>query len=147
MSCWRARAPPRSSRFTASCSIRFVPRRPPCTACERSADPTASAEQTPSPTNSSPILGLLGDADLLAEIHVLDRLEERDPLLLWPLERLAAADEPHAARALVDDRRLHRLDHVVVARRPAAVDEPDPPHVAVHDLIAGEIDRVIRRQL
>ena len=70
------------------------------------------------------------------------------PSLQRALEGLAAHDEPHAAGPLVDDRGPHGLREVAGAGGLAArVDEPDPPRVAVHDLPAGEVDRVVGRQL
>ena len=58
----------------------------------------------------------LGDRDLLGEIHVLDRVEQRRAFLHRTLERLAARDQAHAAGALVDHRRLHRFLQIAFAR-------------------------------
>src|SRR5690606_40731585 len=58
--------------------------------------------------------------DVLRQIDVLDGVEQLDALLHRALECLAAADQPHAAAALVDDRRAHRLGEVALAGRGAA---------------------------
>src|SRR5262245_15525057 len=42
-----------------------------------------------------------GDRDFVAEVDVLDRVQEGDAVLARALERLAAGDQPHAAAALV----------------------------------------------
>ena len=71
-----------------------------------------------------------------------------DALFHRSLERLAADDEPHAARPLVDDRGPHGLGKVRGAGRLAAgVDEPDAARIAVDDLPAGQVDRVVGREL
>jgi hypothetical protein len=57
-------------------------------------------------------------------------------------------DRAHAAAAFVDDRRAHGFGQVAGAFRLAAgVDQPDAAHVAVGNLIAHEIDRVVTTEL
>ena len=63
------------------------------------------------------------------------------------LERLAAGDEPLTAGALVDDRGLHGVEQVVLAARPAGIDQAHASRVAVEHLVAAEVDRVIAREL
>src|SRR5476649_2350695 len=48
-----------------------------------------------------------GDRDGAVQIDVLDRVQQPDALVHRALKRFAAGDQPHAARALVDDGRLH----------------------------------------
>ena len=108
--------------------------RPTCT-CARSACSTCSAVSSPAATSSSPSRGirrspdrtsastgsrLSATRDVLAEVDVLDRVEQLDALLERPLERLAAGDQAHAAGALVDDRGRDRVAQIVLARRAAA---------------------------
>ena len=75
-------------------------------------------------------------------------MDERRAFVDRALERLATEDESLATRALVDDRGAHGTREVVVALGLAAgVDQPDATGVAVDDLPAREIDRVVGRQL
>ena len=61
---------------------------------------------------------------------------------------LRPGDQAGAARALVHDGRAHGLGQVAVARRRAArVDERDAAGVAVEELVAREVDRVVARQV
>jgi 8-oxo-dGTP pyrophosphatase MutT (NUDIX family) len=80
------------------------------------ADPRAPGRvsRPPPPRATPPRRRRLRDRDVLRKIDVLDRLQQRRPLLDRPLERLAAADEAHAAGALVDDGGLHRLGQVAL---------------------------------
>ena len=54
----------------------------------------------------------LGDRHVLREIHVLDGVEQLDAFLHRLLEGLAAGNQAHAAGALVDHRRAHRLGKI-----------------------------------
>jgi hypothetical protein len=64
------------------------------------------------------------------------------------LKRLAARDQPHAAGAFVDDGRLGGFAEIVFAAGAAAVDQRASAHVAVGQLIAAQLDRMIAgRQL
>src|SRR5579884_1026138 len=63
-----------------------------------------------------------GHRDGRMQIDVLDGVQQPDAFGQWPLERLAPGDQPHAAGALVDHRRGHRLGQVVFARGATAVD-------------------------
>ena len=83
----------------------------------------------------------------LQEVPVLDRVQQLHAFLERTLERLATRDQTHAAGALVDHRRPDRVVQIVVARCAAAVDETDLAHVAVHELPAAPVDRVVGRQL
>src|SRR6185436_14863743 len=82
----------------------------------------------------------LRDRHFSAEVDVLDRLEEAGAFLHRTLERLAAADEAHAAGALVDDGGRDGFAEVVLTGSAAAVDEGDAARVGVHDLVAAEVD-------
>ena len=85
-----------------------------------------------------------GDRDRAAQIDVLNRVQQADAFLHRALERLAAGDQPHAAGALVDHRGLDGFLQVALARRCAArVDQAGAAHVAVGDLIARQVDRVV----
>src|SRR5579859_4192143 len=50
-----------------------------------------------------------GKRDFRVQIHVLDGIQQPHTLVHRALERLAPRDQAHAARALVDHRRPHRL--------------------------------------
>src|SRR5690606_13665298 len=84
---------------------------------------------------------------LVVEVDVLDGVEEFDALGHRALERLAAGDQPHPARALVDDGRARGLPEVVGAGAAAGVDEAHPAHVPVGHLVARQVDGVVARQL
>src|SRR5262245_59459090 len=90
---------------------------------------------------------VLGDRDVLAEVDVLDRVEQLGAFLHGALERLAPRDEAHAAGALVDHRRHVGLGEVVLAGGAAAVDQSRATHEAVRDLVATEVDRMIAAQV
>src|SRR6188768_1092277 len=66
-----------------------------------------------------------GDRDFRAQVYVLNRLQQLGAFRHRALERLAAADQTHAAGALVDHRGGHGLAEVVLARGAAAVDQAD----------------------
>src|SRR5262245_41242535 len=89
-----------------------------------------------------------GDGDRLVEVDVLDRLQQLGALADRALERLAPRDQALTTGTLVDHGGAHGGGQVAGALRlAAAVDQPDPAVVAVDDLPAGEIDRVVGRQL
>src|SRR3954449_5906882 len=90
----------------------------------------------------------LCDRDLGRQVDVLDRPQQLGALVDRALERLAARDQAHAAGALVDDRGPDGLGAVALpGGRAAAVDEARAAHVAVDDLVAGEVDRMVGREL
>ena len=63
------------------------------------------------------------------------------------MEGFASGDESHAARALIDHGRAHGFFQIAFAGRGAAgVDQAGATHVAIHDLVAREIDRMVRRE-
>src|SRR5436309_10320182 len=89
-------------------------------------------------------LGSLRDGYFATEIHVLDGIQQLDAFVRRPLKRLPPRDQAHAAGALVDHRRPDRFLEIALAGGGAArVDQAGAPHVAVGDLIAREIDRVV----
>ena len=88
-----------------------------------------------------------GDGHRRIQEDVLDRVEQRDAVLQRPLERLAAGDEAGAAGALVDHGGGDGLLQVVLAGRAARVDQGDAAVVAVEDLVAGQVDRMVGGQL
>jgi toxin ParE1/3/4 len=59
--------------------------------------------------------GALRHCHRCAEVHILDRVQQRDAFVHGTLERLAAGDQTHSAGAFVDHRRGHRVGHVVLA--------------------------------
>src|SRR5689334_12724023 len=85
----------------------------------------------------------LGDGDFRAEIHVLNGIEELDAFFHGTLECLAAGDEAGASSALVNDCSGHGFFKVIGAGSAAAIDEAGATHVAVGDLIAGQVNGVI----
>lgn len=84
-----------------------------------------------------------GDGDALAEVDVLDGVEQDDAVLHVLLEGLATGNQPHAAGTLVDNRRLDGLGQIVFAGRSAGIDQALATHVAVHHLVAGEVDGMV----
>src|SRR5712664_329675 len=91
--------------------------------------------------------GALGDGDFGAEVNVLDGVEELDAFVHGALEGFAAGDEAGAAGALVDDGSGYGLFEVVCAGSPAAIDQAGAAHIAVGDLIAGQVDGMIAREV
>jgi hypothetical protein len=85
----------------------------------------------------------LGDRDRFFQVDVLDRIQKLDALGHRALERLASRDESGAARALVDDGGEDCIFKVLLTRCATAVDKPGAAHVAIRDLVAAEIDRVV----
>src|ERR1700730_15956407 len=107
---------------------------------------SGSASRLPLVSCQSP--GLLRDGDAVVEGDILNRIEEPNPLRHRPLEGLPAGDQSRATGALVDDSRPDRLFEVGLAGRGApGVDEARATHVAVHDLVAAEVDGVVGGQL
>src|SRR6202020_196632 len=89
-----------------------------------------------------------GDRDLFVQVDVLNAVDEGGALGQRALEGLAADNEAHAPGPLVDHRGADGLGQVAVALGLAAgVDQADAAGVAVDDLPAGEVDRVLGRQL
>src|SRR6202158_5811140 len=90
---------------------------------------------------------VLGDGDIGAQVNVLDGIQELDALFHGALEGFAAGDEAGAAGTLVDDGGGYGFFEVVCAGSAAAVDEAGAAHVAVGDLIAGQVDGMIAGQV
>src|SRR5262245_22217031 len=87
----------------------------------------------------------LGHGNSLLEIDVLDGIEQPDAFLEWALKGLPSRNQPHPARAFVDDSGLDRFFHVAFARRSAArVDESGASHETVRKLVASQVDRIVR---
>src|SRR4051812_19384858 len=120
MPCCSPSAVDSESRSTNPSSIRLVPIRAPHMTWARRACSTWSVVSRPAATSSSPSLAIvryrpgyqLRDRDVPGEIHILDRLEQLDALLERALECLAAGDQAHTARALVDDGGHHGIAQV-----------------------------------
>src|SRR6266852_4714027 len=91
--------------------------------------------------------GALCDSDFGAQVDVLDGVEELDAFLHGALEGFAAGDEASAASALVDDGGGYGFFEVVGTGGAAAVDEASAAHVAVGDLIAGQVDGMIAGEI
>src|SRR5882762_3360772 len=89
----------------------------------------------------------LGDGDLATEVDVLDGVEKLDPFFHGALEGFAAGDEAGVAGALVDDGRGYGFFEVVCAGGAAAVDQACAAHVAVGDLVAGQVDGMIAAEV
>ena len=89
----------------------------------------------------------LGDGDVFVEIDILDGAEESRPFVHRFLERLSSGDEAHAAGALIDDGGGDGFGEVVASTGTATVDETGAAHVAVSELVAGEVDRVVGGEL
>ena len=63
------------------------------------------------------------------------------------LESFATRDEALATCTFVDDGSFNSLSEVVATGRTTRVDETDASHVAISDLVAGEVDGVIGAQV
>lgn len=90
---------------------------------------------------------LLRHRHFFTQINVLDRIQNLDSLIHWPLERLSSRNQSHPTCAFVDDSSLHRILQIVVAARSARINQSRASHVAIRDLIPAKIYRVIRRQI
>lgn len=91
--------------------------------------------------------GNSGDSYVVAEVDILNGVQQFDALGHRLLERLASSNEAGAARALIDDGGTHRFTQVArPTRRPARIDQVYPPIEAVDHLIAHQINRMIRRE-
>src|SRR5229473_7040587 len=91
--------------------------------------------------------GALGDGDFGAQVDVLDGIEKLDAFLHGALEGFAAGDETGAAGALIDDGGGYGFFEVVCAGRAAAIDQAGAAHIAVGDLIAGQVDGMIAGEI
>src|SRR4029079_14619051 len=90
----------------------------------------------------------LSNSDLVAEINVLDRVQQLHAFAHRALKRLATRDQSHAAAALVNHCRANRLSQITRALRFAArIDQAATTHVTVCHLVAHEIDRIVSGQL
>ena len=90
------------------------------------------------------IVGDLSNRDCRLEVDILNSIEQGDSLFKWPLKCLAATDEPDATGAFIDHCRAYRLGHIAIpGGGPAGVDQPHATHVAIGNLIAAQIDRVV----
>src|SRR5215210_1119843 len=78
---WSAPPPARTAAATIAMRSRRMVRR------------RYGARGTPRTRRCSYVTRRSGDGDLRREVHVLDRVEQGDPLVHRPLERLAARDE------------------------------------------------------
>ena len=85
----------------------------------------------------------LGDGDVVAEVDVLDGLEDFGAFVDGTLEGFSSGDEAGAAGSFVDDGGEDGVLEVVVAGGAAGVDEAGSAHVAVGDLVAAEVDRMV----
>ena len=88
-----------------------------------------------------------GNGDVLAQVYVLDRVEELDPFGHGALERFPAGDQAHAAGALVDDGGGDGVAEIIFAGGAPAVDEAGAAHVAIGDLVAAEVDGVVAAEI
>src|SRR5215831_1209518 len=85
-------------------------------------EPAASTAPIPSTIRrrrfviSNPLGVASGDRHVLAEVDVLDRVQQLDSILHRPLKRFPPRDEAHPAGPLVDHRGRHRLGEVVGPR-------------------------------
>src|SRR6266851_1193889 len=91
--------------------------------------------------------GALGGGDFGAQVDVLDGIEKLDAFLHGALEGFAAGDETGAAGALIDDGGGYGFFEVVCAGSAAAVDQAGAAHIAVGDLIAGQVDGMIAAEV
>src|SRR5207245_2167566 len=79
---------------------------------------------------------------------ILNGVEQPNALFHWPLKGFASGDQTHAASALVNNRRQHRVLQVGCAFGFAAtVNQPSAAHVAIRHLIAAKVDGMVARQL
>jgi len=75
-------------------------------------------------------------------------VQQTHTLLHGMLECLPTRNQAHAAGPFVDHRGANRFGEIRFASRGTTrVDKPDASHVTVHDLIATQVDGIIRREL
>src|SRR5207245_2182338 len=116
----------------------------PCQAGNSCSGWAAATLPSHSPWRGEPV----GDGYLVHQVNVLDRIQQRHAVFERSLEGLAPGDQAHPAGPLVDDGGLNRLLEIVVPHRGAArVDQAAAAQVAVDDLVAGEVDRMVGGQL
>ena len=85
--------------------------------------------------------------DTLVQIHILNGVEQFHTLGHRALEGLASHNETLPAGALVDHRCLRGIREIVIALGAAAVDQANAPRVAVHHLVAAQVNRMVAGQL
>ena len=90
---------------------------------------------------------LLSDGNFFGEVNVLNGVQEFCTFFDVALESFTTRDETLATCALIDDRSFNRFSEVVITGRTTGVDETNATHVAISDLVAGEIDWVIGAQV
>ena len=90
--------------------------------------------------------GELRDVDVTVSIYVLNGVKKGDAILQWALEGFASQDQTHSTGAFVDYRCSNRLGKVVRTRCATGVNQTRAAHVTVHDLVAGQVDRVLAGQ-
>src|ERR1700761_1717340 len=88
--------------------------------------------------------GLSGDGDRLIEINVLNGVQKFYAITKRALESFAATNQPHAASALIDHGCRNSFRHIILSGSAATVDQANSSHIAVGNLIAAEIDWMIR---
>lgn len=73
----------------------------------------------------------------------MDGVEDFDAFFEGALECFSAGDESCTAGAFVDNCGGDGVLEIIVAGCAAAIDEAGAAHVAVGELVSGEVDRVI----
>jgi hypothetical protein len=84
-----------------------------------------------------------GYGNLFGEINVLNGVKEFGSLVDRALERFTSRNEASATSTLVDHRSEDRLFKVFFSAGTTAIDKASSAHVAVGNLIAAEVDRMI----
>src|SRR5688500_834462 len=89
----------------------------------------------------------LRQGDIGTEIDVLNGVQQLHGCGRAPVAGLAASDQAHATRALVDNRGLCCLRKVVLTRGATAIDQARAGYIAVGQLIPRQVDWMVARKL
>jgi len=88
-----------------------------------------------------------GHRHVLAQVDILNRMEEFDALFHGLLKCLATCYQAHSSGPLVNHRRLDHLGQIVLAGGASGIDQSDPSHVVVHHLIPRQVNRMFPIEL
>jgi hypothetical protein len=89
----------------------------------------------------------LSDGNRPIQVNVLNQVQKSYTVFHGPLERFTAGDKSRAAGALVDHRGENSFGEIVGAGGATGVNKAGTAHIAVQDLVTGEIDGVFGGEL
>src|SRR5215813_6029381 len=95
---------------------------------------------------SSKWMARSGDRNLVAEIDILNRIQDGNAVLHRSLECLATRNQTGTAGALVNNSSGDGFFEVILSGGPARINQSCASHVAIGHLVASQVDRVIGGQ-